>query len=637
MIKNILKQIYNKVICFPYLTVGILQLLCVLSAFGKYIFHPKKYMFLNVFDGLKNYFTLYKYVTQPASDKGFLYFGQLNYPFGDYIFFTDNTPFLAIPLRLIQQNIADISEYIVASHNLLFIFLQWLSALLVFRLIRPAGNRNILPAVLIAVGLSWVQPQILKIVYGVSNLSVSVFPILCLLLLKDIYRILIGNERKGLLRTSVFAFLLISVSATFHLYYIVILALPIMLFTGICGLHQIIKKRGQGLYKAICFTFATISGGVVIRLWINYIDRYKDLRKGGAEGFGWDYWAFIPESLFTPYPFNKITPLIKSCLTQEISPESHSFMGNFTFYNLLITLFILIYIMTRNRYGRSFLRTYVANRKYYVILALVAFFVYTTASGTYVRFCFIPLSFDNWLSLLYPFYKKFPLITQFRCLGRFTWPGFWIISLISVSLFFRYIRWFRLRNLTFSRILASFLILILISDTIDSMKFQKDLTNGNIYQKEIISERFKDLKDINFNDYQAIYTIPAVISGSENYDITTNDRAVWTQYWTQLSIYTGLPLFNCNISRTALNQAQAQFNIPATQTVDTLISSRLDDRKVLVIYWEEFEKNYDVQITEAARPAAVNGSKLISKFRMDSLTNIDGIRYYEWDIAKYHE
>ena len=86
------------------------------------------------------------------------------------------------------------------------------------------------------------------------------------------------------------------------------------------------------------------------------------------------------------------------------------------------------------------------------------------------------------------------------------------------------------------------------------------------------------------------------------------------------------------MSRTAENQAQAQIDVLLKQKVSDLILNKVNDKKVLVIYWPDGERNYDVAVQPLARPAAFEGSKIIKQFKMDSLTSIEGIIYYEWDI-----
>ncbi|MBK8841846.1 MAG: hypothetical protein IPO33_02890 [Saprospiraceae bacterium] len=70
----------------------------------------------------------------------------------------------------------------------------------------------------------------------------------------------------------------------------------------------------------------------------------------------------------------------------------------------------------------------------------------------------------------------------------------------------------------------------MIKDVADFIKYQNAFRLSNVFQENEIETKFKDLKNLDFSKYQAIYTLPAVIVGSENYDITLNDQPAWTEY-----------------------------------------------------------------------------------------------------------
>lgn len=616
----------------PLLTILIIQTLAICVAFNHVVFHPLDAMFLNVFDGLKNYYTLYQYVVQEPSDMGMWHFTALNYPFGEYVFFTDNTPALALPLRFIHLYITDISDYIIPAHNFFFLFFQLILPVFVFKLIRPANKNLILLIILLSLGITWVNPQVLKITYGVSNLSVALFSVFVVFLLRDINNIRAAYSSGKILKLCLKSFALILISGFFHLYYLVILSMPLLIFLAYTGIRSLKDREWKSLMIYGCISLSIILGALSMKLLISSVDTYSELRRAGAQGFGYEGWRLIPEALITPYPFNRITPFLQSCAYDKVNSESVGFIGNFNFYNSIICLLFATTFILMKRSGARDLYKKVIKNRLLLGMAITTFFVFFTACGPYVQFCFIPLSFDNWFSLFYFLYTKIELVTQFRCLGRFIWPAFWIIFYVNIVMFYKWYGVLKNHNITFANLLAGVLAIFMFVDTIDFIKYHNSTRLENTYKKENLALLFHKIKDWDFTKYQAIYTIPIVNSGSENYDITTNDRVDWTVYWTRLSIFTKLPLFNCIISRTAENQAQAQFDIISKKQVPKLILDKLNSKKVLVIYWPEYEKNYDVQIVDAARHVATGGSKIITEFKMDSITTIDGIQYFEWDI-----
>ena len=100
----------------------------------------------------------------------------------------------------------------------------------------------------------------------------------------------------------------------------------------------------------------------------------------------------------------------------------------------------------------------------------------------------------------------------------------------------------------------------------------------------------------------------------------------------QLSAHSGLPLFNCKMSRTAENQAKAQIDLLLEQKVPALILDEVNDKPVLVVYSQKNEEQFDLKVLDYARPAAENGSKIIKAFQMDTILVENSIYYLSWDI-----
>ena len=105
----------------------------ILIAFNKFFAHPLNYMFKNHGDGLKNYFTFYSYLS--PNNPSLVKMDQMNFPFGEYIFYTDNTPLLAIPLKFFSTYVFDISPYSITLFNGLCIFSLLLSTYYLYKIL----------------------------------------------------------------------------------------------------------------------------------------------------------------------------------------------------------------------------------------------------------------------------------------------------------------------------------------------------------------------------------------------------------------------------------------------------------------------------------------------------------------------
>ena len=102
------------------LTVVILQFFMCYYAFYDILTYPNKYIFNSIYDGLKNYYVLTTYVnTELTAD--FLHFSGYNYPFGENVFFIDNTPIFSIPYKFLVSNGIIDSSNLMYHYNLFFI------------------------------------------------------------------------------------------------------------------------------------------------------------------------------------------------------------------------------------------------------------------------------------------------------------------------------------------------------------------------------------------------------------------------------------------------------------------------------------------------------------------------------------
>lgn len=628
------RQIYNKILSHPIIVLAIVQLLFTLLVFNKIIFEPNTYMFTNIYDGLKNYFTFTQFIAQDSSDLGPWHFTQMNYPFGEYVFFTDNTPLLALPLKWINTYLFSIEAHSVAIHNYFFLFNIWLTPILFFKLIHPyANNRWILP-IFLAIAFAWINPQILKLSYGVYNLSLSIVLLLLLLIMRRTHQFWSVNKPREFIKITSSIVALTFILGFAHIYYLPLIALPISVFVFSLFLLEGLGSKNYKWKSLFAYIGAALLGGLGFYVLVQVVDQNAALRNPTAQGFNWSEWKFVPEAILTPYAFNDLFPLIRSCKSpSEITSESSGFWGNFTWAVLFLCFLYVLFQRVKGNLSFKSLFERIQKNTFFSSLLITMLFSYAAASGTYIKLCIIPLGFDNIISPFYFLYEHIDLITQFRCLGRFSWMGFWIVSLLSCILFFKLLVGLEVKNRIMGFIAGLCLIFILGLDTFNAMVYQSKVHQVNVFEESLLEERFKVLKErTDFTAYQAIFTIPTVQVGSENYDITIDDQEGWTNFWMQLSAYSKLPLFNCKMSRTAENQAKAQVDLLLEQRVPDLILDELNELSVLVVYSPEYEENFNLKVLDYARPAAEKGSQIIKAFQMDTILVENNIYYLSWDI-----
>lgn len=621
-----IKQAINS---YPYLLIVILQIVLVSVAFNKILFSGNEYILENKYDGFKNYFTLTEYISQPENTQGVFHFSEMNYPFGEYIFYTDNTPILAIFLRFINQKVINIEAYDNQISHFIFFACIIISSLLAFKLFKPLVKNHPLLLILIAISFSWINPQFMRFFSGHFNLSLSIIPLITLLFLLKIHQIYLLNLRKW--PTLILLFIFIVFSSFLHLYYIPLIATPTLIFCSILFLTSFKKNKKASIINFISYATIIALSGVSVLLFIKNIDSYYLLRSSTAQGFDWTPWKFTPEAFFTPYHFNSITPFLKSCKMGNIAYESYGFIGNFLFYS---SIFILAYSLYYSLRIKGYFKTKIKqffNKPLYVALALTMFFSYAIACGSYIKLCIIPIGFDNVFSPFF-YFKNIDFITQFRCISRFSWIAWWIFAYLIIVLLIKIINSIESHNKVLNKVIIAILCLLLIIDLKDFIQFTNSHYNHNPFIK---TEDFQKAKQtINFENYQAFYTIPMVQVGSETDGLILDDQYKWTQYWMSFARYSQLATFNSKMSRTAVNQAQAQFDLVLNQEVPQLINEKLNDKAILVLFSPQFENQ--LKLNEHLAPQLKHTSSIIEAFKMDTLAEINGVYYLHWDVKTNH-
>lgn len=631
------RQIYNKILSHPILVLAIIQLLIIFFVFHPIIFHPDDFMFTNMYDGLKNYFTYSQFVKQETSPLGPFHFTQMNYPFGEYVFFTDNTPFLALPLRFINTHLFNIESHIIGIHNYFYLFNVLLTPVLFYKIISRYISKPSFIVLLFCIVAGWINPQILKLSAGVYNLSLSFILLTTIIIMQAVYPLFAKGDNVKLLKVCLGVIALILLSASIHLYYIPLIALPLGVFVTILFLHRAISEKQIRFIPLMAILSSILIGGFGFYVFLQSLDSYSSLRSSVAQGFNWSFWRFTPEAIFTPEAYSTIpTPLYSCKIPGEIPYESLGFLGNFFWYSFYVFILSWVYMLVTKQTNFFATGRKLISSPFFLALFITMFVSYTTASGTYVELCVVPISFDNIFSPFYFLKDSIDLITQFRCLGRFSWMGFWIASIFSIVLFVKWRDYFKTKQALLIKMVSLALVVVLVFDLKDAALFQTTVRKQNLFSQATLEKRFAPLNDFYFNEYQAIFTIPAVQVGSENYAITIDDQEYWTEYWMQLSAYSDLPLFNCKMSRTALPQAQAQVDLLFDNTLPPLIEEQLNDKPVLVVYNPEMLENFDLKIEEYAGQAMKNSRELISTFKMDTLLEYDNIYYLRWDIKNKH-
>lgn len=617
-----------------------LQSVLIFIAFRPFFLQPHAHLLQNTHDGMKNYFTYYSYLTDQQSANFFEYH-QMNYPYGDYIFYTDNTPVLSLTVKFISAYIVDLTPYAFPIYNYFFILSILLTTLFAYLILkRFISNQYLL--FFLAITLAWLNPQTTRLLNGHVNLSLAWLLLCNLYLLIRWYEAMqVQPNHKSYAILGLMSLQLIF-SAFFHLYYLPILGVNILFFAFIWGLSE--YRQPKQLLKIGVMGGITVGIALVTVLGIiKGIDGYYDLRRTVAEGYGFDDWKLLFDSLFTAYPWLSFKFPIGT--TKGIHYESYAYLGGFALYGLIVIL--LIWKWKRQLLpsvnNTTFINTDHKKWNRQLIICLVG----TGILGVLVALGnSFPILGGNYIiqNYLNPF-RYGEILTerlhQFRCLARFSWTFFWIFNLLIAVLIDQFILKSKIqnpksRNKIPTTLLLLFLLFATVTDTYSTVRlFKKHQTQNDLIDKGAQGDIKQLTKNINFNDYQAILSIPLFHVGSENYEYTMDPEDWFCTQSFQLSILSGLPLMSSKMSRTAVDQAKAMFSIFLDQPIapDLLAQLQAKDKPILVFYNPNIVRDKLLRPAwKTAAQAYDNSAKTIEKYGMVEIASYGHLKLYRWEV-----
>ena len=318
----------------------VVQLLLVGYAFWGIVSKPADMVLYADYDGGKNYFTPYSYVSGlgvPASQAHPLKVYGQHYPFGEYVFYTDNTPLVSLPLRLAAKLGVPMPHGGTAALNYFFLLSQWLAAPLLYLLLVQLSIRNWLAAAF-APALTWGCKQYWHLNIGSPNLGLTSLTLLFLLGLFSIYR----QPTRWSRWLAVGA--LIGIAAWLHLYYLIIFGTALALFAAVLLLRSYLDSAVLQRQALLALGARAAVAGVLalslIYLPLRLIDQKYALRTGAALGYNYDSWKLDLRSLITPWPEYKTRFLVS--YAETIFGERSGYLGLWFLYGLLLVLLLLL-------------------------------------------------------------------------------------------------------------------------------------------------------------------------------------------------------------------------------------------------------------------------------------------------------
>lgn len=592
------------------------------------VFNPGQYVFHNSADGFKNYYTLAAFVEDTGSATGLLSFKGFNYPYGEQVFYTDNTPLLSIPLKWINKCGISTHGYTTYLFDLLALLQLVISSILCCLILRRVTDNPIF-IILFSITLPVLNPQILRFVPGGTlNLSFSFVILLTAYLMLRLYENLL-KERSyiwPLLLVSAFTYL----SFLIHVYYLLILAVWVGSFYVLVTGYLVMQKR-------IFFPFAVSAfTGLIVAVVLFYVtliltDPFLAERNETALGYNHPSWKLQFSSLFTAYHFIKTKFLVS--YTRYIQYEAHVYLGGFALYNLTLLLALKL-IGNRSLFANLHEVAGHTNVLFLLLLLAAAFVPFLISLGPEYYFGenndFV---FFNYYSLFYHVELNTKKITHFRCLGRFAWPFFWALNIAVVclvALLLKSKRWW----------FTSLVCILLYFNCKDARNAYEFIRSSQVVNPLTLKpEELAGIKDLIKSDYksnyQAIVPLPYYHVGSESHDFSIDAEKIHFVKTLAFAYNVKLPLMSSTMSRTSLVQARHLYSLVNNDKPSDTLLANLNSKPLLVYvdrsYYADSSLygNFNLPVQ---RETFHHSRELTTDYQMKKIAEVGNIELYQLDI-----
>lgn len=536
---------------------------------GGLLFHPGNVFFGNSGDGLKNYYT-FAYHVQHDDDA--LHFEGMNYPYGEHIIYTDAQPAISIPTQFLAKVLPSLGGKAIALANLLMLLDLVFCIVLLTHIFRHF-KVHLVVSLVAALGIALLSPQVFRMAshYG---LSFSFFlPLVWLLALK-----LLSAERP--LRWALAIALTIFTLYWIHPYLGLMSAGFACLYGVLEVIAALIQKR-RLWWKSAWLILSGLLSTVLFRGIVALSDK-NGLRANDPGGVR-EYLSSWDSVL---HPVSGISDMFMSTLVPSIPGhwEGIAYLGGGIIIGALILLVYLIY-----KPAQQVFKPLVSGK---LVPPLIA--------------AFILLFFSFGWHLDIPWLENSPL-AQFRSLGRFAWPCYYVLAVTMVVWLFRASTDF-LKNpvLRWATVLVVPLLFCHEGAAYRKHIAKQMVQNENVWTPKALEVRWGGFaQEHDISTFNACIPIPYFHNGSGRIMIEGKNKNKANAY--SLSLYTGLPLIAAEMARTSYVEAkeivQATGHAPYTSALAGILAPT---NRLLVMKNGSF--------TSAAQKALVDRSQHLGRY-----------------------
>lgn len=603
----------------PLLWILLIQAILVVLAFPRFFVSPNDFMFSVWCDAIKNYFTFQAYLQQ-AEPIGEFRLMQHAYPYGDYIFYADLLPLVAVPLKWFCTYIYDVSAYSVGILNSFFIATQFVVVLPIYSIFSRFLKTPWLLMVL-TISLAWIHPQLLNINLGHLNLSTPILLLLNIVLLIKIHEQYNLNKRIAQ-KHLVYLGLFLCGASFIHFYYLAILGLFNVSFVGFWLVEALFKRRMAATEIIKVSTklglVHILSLGFCLFL-VQWIDSYYDLRAVGFNKYDDPHFKLSIQSIYTARDFQHL----RFPLHYEGYMSANMYLGSFSLYGFLGLVFL--------RFSKWWipLKTLFDKEKRVVfLLGMSSLILFFTALGEVVQWDENSSGVLNFLNPLFYVHLISDQVEQFRFVNRFFWLSFWGWNLVIAYIIDSYWQQIKHKVVRGAIIVLGLFACIDTCDTINDINWDRFV---NHFQPKYVKKLYPELNNVKFEDYQAMLPLPYYMEGAEKkgFDMPGFEQTYQAMF--QVSIVHKLPILAINASRISLVHAKQLFSIFTDERPSQELLDKLNDKPILLVIKKNI-KGRHLQEEEPAKTVVLNEEKLIDKYKMQKVAEGAKFIAYKWEI-----
>lgn len=518
----IFRRIKNIIIERGFMLTLLLSLTFLIWGYGRLLQYPNSKYFGADGDGLQAY---YGAVYHVKHDSAYWRSYGMNHPYGEQVFFTGGQPFVANTIKLVS-NIIDISDYTVAILNLIMLFSIVFSALCIYLIFKHLKVHWLFGAV-VAVCIAFLSPQIERMGGHYSLTYQFAIPLFILALLKF-------YERPSLKRSMAIGLFCFFIAGT-HFYFFA--------FFGLLAAFYWIMFFFSGPKNLARIRFVSLHFFIQMLLPFLLIQGITFLTDAGVNdrtAYPAGYLIYVSnlDGVFFP-PLCNYRYLFEWFRDPVfVGWEGRAYVGVVA----VIIMLGIVMVALRNLLNKEFKKIFIV-----VEHPLLNTFFWASFIGLLLSFGypFILEGNQTWLAFAGP-------LKQFRGIGRFAWPFFYMINIIA---FYMIHQWAMERRLFARYILLAATAYLFSYDAWRNNEGLEGRFNNGIAElndrKNQLPEN-KWLTETNPAEYQAIISLPYFHIGSENGGMHTESEIVRDAFVS--SIKTGLPLTSVILSRVSMGQ-----------------------------------------------------------------------------------